>query len=191
MSHILRGHSSMEKSINTINVTLADSLHLQYITLLRRLLGLMSNKTSRLIPPMNGEKTTNILASKTRYFCLNSKLCVCWDVYWPCARWGCTGDSPRAPGPRHSCPHTAPRLTAQCTGTQPPPWWPPLPPPEMFTICEQWQWQSKAHLDLDGADLSPGHDVVEVVLVHEVVTGVTAAHHQRHCGFVILGNGKY
>ena len=77
MSHNVRGHSSMEKSINTINVTLADSLHLQYITLLRRLLGLMSNKTSRLIPPMNGEKTTNILASKTRYFCLNSKLCVC------------------------------------------------------------------------------------------------------------------
>ena len=49
---------------------------------------------------------------------------------------------------------------------------------------------SKAHIDLDGADLSPGHDVVEVVLVHEVVTGVAAAHHQRHCGLVILDEAK-
>ena len=47
-----------------------------------------------------------------------------------------------------------------------------------------------SHLDLDGADLGPGHDVVEVVLVHEVVAGVAAAHHQRHRGLVILGKEK-
>ena len=43
-----------------------------------------------------------------------------------------------------------------------------------------------AHLDLDGTDLGPGHDVIEVVLVHEVVAGVTPSHHQRHRGLVIL-----
>ena len=47
-----------------------------------------------------------------------------------------------------------------------------------------------SHLDLDGADLGPGHDVVEVVLVHEVMAGVAAAHHQRNRGLVILWKEK-
>ena len=42
------------------------------------------------------------------------------------------------------------------------------------------------YLDLNRTHFSPCHNIIEVILVHEVVSRMPSSHDQGHCGFIIL-----